>query len=425
MSLPRPLFMKLVAAAIEYTNMTGDVNVKRAFVLPTTILMVLALAASICSSQGVTVDGQREKAITLELQGNNIEAENAWRGVLKTHPENAEAFAHLGLLEARRGRYSQAVPLYRKAFALNPKMPGLRLNLGLSQFKSGALKEAVQNFTALLKQESPSSAEAQRLTILTGMSYYGLAEYAAAIPYLKAAAAYDHQSLWLRLALAQSCLGSKQFECVLDVDREILALNAESAEADMLDGEALDEMRDHAGAIEQFQAAAKVDPKMPNVHFALGYVLWTQNRLEDAAKEFEAELANTPNHPQALIYLADVRIKLGDSAAAQPLIEKANKIDSRIALGHLDLGIIYASAGLKTKALREMKIAEEQNPNDQNVHWRLARLYKSIGRNDEAKVEFDKTRSVQRAADETVFSKLQHGQANGKLSGSTSNIPDH
>jgi tetratricopeptide (TPR) repeat protein len=62
----------------------------------------------------------------------------------------------------------------------------------------------------------------------------------------------------------------------------------------MLAGEALDEMRDHAGAIREFQAAAKADPKMPNVHFALGYVLWTQNNIEDAAKEFSAELENTP-----------------------------------------------------------------------------------------------------------------------------------
>lgn len=405
--------------------MTGDVDVKQSSVLPTMILMVLALAASICSSQGVTADGQREKAIALELQGNNIEAENAWHGFLNTHPENAEAYAHLGLLEARQERYSQAVPLYRKALALNPKMAGLRLNLGLSQFKSGALKEAVQNFTALLKQESPSSAEAQRLTILIGMSHYGLAEYPAAIPYLKAAAAYDRQSLWLRLALAQSCLGSKQFECVLAVDREILALNAESAEADMLAGEALDEMRDHAGAIQQFQAAAKVDPKMPNVHFALGYVLWTQNQLEDAAKEFDAELANISNSPQALIYLADVHIKLGDPTAAQPLLEKAIEIDPRIALGHLDLGIIYASAGRKTEALREMKTAEEQNPNDQNVHWRLARFYKSIGRNEEARVEFNRTQSVGKAADESVFSKLKHEQASGRPSGLDSNIPDH
>jgi len=125
------------------------------------------------------------------------------------------------------------VPLYRKAFALDPTMPGLRLNLGLSLFKSGAMKDAIQTLIPLLKESPTSSSEAQRLNVLIGMSHYGLGEYAAAIPYLKKATTHDTQSLWLRLALAQSCLALKH-SLRLDVDREILALNAESAEADML-----------------------------------------------------------------------------------------------------------------------------------------------------------------------------------------------
>jgi tetratricopeptide (TPR) repeat protein len=153
---------------------------------------------------------------------------------------------------------------------------------------------------------------------------------------------------------------------------------------------------------------------MPNVHFALGYVLWTQNQIEEAAKEFSAELANAPDHPQAMIYLADVDIKLSDTTGAQPLLEKAIRIDPRIALGHLDLGIVYASLGRKTEALREMKIAEEQTPNDQNVHWRLGRFYQASGRKDEAKAEFEKTRGLQKAADATVFNKLHEAQAKGK-----------
>ena len=379
--------------------------------------------ASICSSQATTADRERENAIALEQKGDNVEAERAWRAFSMTDPANAEAYAHLGFLEARHERYAQAVPLYRKALALNPKMPGLQLNLGLALFKSGALKEAIQIFSPILKQQSLTPSEAQRLDVLIGMSHYGLGEYSAAIPYLEAAAAGDTQSLWLRLTLAQSCLGSKQYQCVLDVYREILSLNAESAEADMLAGEALDEMRDHAGAIQQFQAAVKVDPKMPNVHFALGYVLWTQNHLEDAAKEFNSELANTPNHPQALIYLADVDIKFDDKAGAQPLLEEAIRTDPRIALGHLDLGIVYASLGRNTEALREMKIAEGQSPNDQSVHWHLAQFYKSIGRNDDAKVEFNRTRSVQRAADESVSDKLRQVQTNAKSSGPNSDNP--
>ena len=71
-----------------------------------------------------------------------------------------------------------------------------------------------------------------------GMAHYGLGEYADAVPYLKTAVSRDAQNLQLLLALAHSCLWSKQYQCVLDTYHEILMLNAESAEADMLAGEA-------------------------------------------------------------------------------------------------------------------------------------------------------------------------------------------
>ncbi len=387
---------------------------RRILRLAVAVAMTLQLTGRCVGQTATTAASERQAAIAAEQQGNNIDAETAWRAVLKIHPESAEPYAHLGLLEARQERYVQAVPLYRKAFALDPTMPGLRLNLGLSLFKSGAMKNAIQTLTPLLKETPASTAEAQRLNILLGMSHYGLEEYAAAIPYLKEATAHDTESLWLRLSLAQSCLAAKQFPCVLDVYREILALNAESAEADMLAGEALDEMRDHAGAIREFQAAAKADPRMPNVHFALGYLLWTQNQIEEAAKEFRSELANTPDHPQAWMYLADVNIKLSDTADALTPLEKATRIDPTIALGHLDLGIVYASLGRNAEALREMKIAERQNPNDQNVHWRLGRFYKEAGKSVEAKAEFDKTHNLQKAADESVFKKLNEAQAKGQ-----------
>jgi tetratricopeptide (TPR) repeat protein len=225
--------------------------------------------------QAVTAaDDQRQTAFAMEQQGKNAEAETAWRAVLQGHPADAEAYAHLGFLEARQERYTEAVPLYRKALTLNPAMPGLRLNLGLSLFKSGAPKQAIQTFLPLLKSAPPSSPEALRLATLIGLAHYGLGEYATAVPYLKQATAADPRNLPFRLALAHSCLWSKQYQCVLDVYKEILSLNAESAEADMLAGEALDEMKNTAGATEQFRAAVKADPREPNVHFGLGYLLW-------------------------------------------------------------------------------------------------------------------------------------------------------
>jgi len=373
------------------------------------LAIMLAAVATNCPGQVAPSSTDRQTAITLEQQGDNAGAEIAWRALLKDDPASAEAYAHLGFLEARQGHYTEAVPLYRQALSLDPAMPSLRLNLGLSLFKSDALKEAIETLIPLLSSEPPSSPEVQRLNVLIGMAYYGLGENAAAVAYLRAAAARDPQSLQLRLTLAQSCMKSKQFQCVLDVYREILMLNAESAEADMLAGEALEEMKDDPGAIQQFRAAAKANDKEPNVHYSLGYLLWKLKQYREAAHEFEAELANVPNHVQALAYLGDAEMRLQDPQATPHLLE-AVRIDPGMKLAHLDLGILYSDAGRQDDALRELREAAALSPNDVDVHWRLGRLYQAAGMKDEAKAEFDKTRSLQKAADNPISAEPHDAQ---------------
>ena len=126
-----------------------------------TLTMTLAMAATRSMGQSAgALDQQRQTALALEQQGKNAEAEAAWRSYLNAHPSNPEPYAHLGLLEARQEHYNEAVPLYRKALALNPKMPGLRLNLGLALFKAGELKQAILEFKPLLKSQPPGSPEA-------------------------------------------------------------------------------------------------------------------------------------------------------------------------------------------------------------------------------------------------------------------------
>jgi tetratricopeptide (TPR) repeat protein len=356
----------------------------------------------------------RDSAFALEQQGKLEEAGTAWRSIAKAHPSDAEPYAHLGLLAARQERYKEAVPLYRKALTLNPAMPGLRLNLGLALFKDGELKEAIQTFLPILKQQPASSPEAQRVTALIGIAEYGVGQYADAIPYLKTASAGDSQNLQFRLLLAHSCLSTRQFQCVLDAYHEILSLNAESAEADMLAGEALDEMQNHGGAIEQFRAAVKADPKEPNVHFGLAYLLWAQNQFEEAAWEFQAELANVPGNAQALAFLADCYMQLNRSGEAEPLIQKALKIDSALPRAHLDLGILYADAGRREEAIREFKTAARLSPADPSPHWRLARVYQAMGDKAAATLEFQKTSSLHKQENESIMTKLKAAQDKGK-----------
>jgi len=354
-------------------------------------------------------EAARQQAMTLEQQGNFADAETAWHAVLKTQPSSAEAYAHLGLLEARQEHYKQAVPLYRKALELNPAIPGLRLNLGLALFKGGELRPALAEFERLLKTAPPGSEQSLRLTLLVGMAHYGLGEYAAAAPLLREAAARDPQNLQLRLALAHSCLWSRQYDCVMETYREILTLNAESAEADMLAGEALDAQKDFDGAIRQFRAAVKADPKEPEVHFGLGYILWTQKHYEEAATEFQAELANNPRHAMSLAYLGDTEIQLNRPEQAPAFLNKAIALDAALELPYLDLGIMDADADRNAEALRKFQTAVKLAPDDVNVHFRLGRLYRAMGRTDEAKAEFAKTSSLHKATNDALLQRMSSG----------------
>jgi tetratricopeptide (TPR) repeat protein len=366
----------------------------------------LALGIASWSLPVQSQDDPTHAALPLDQHENETESEAALIALSKAHPTNPEPFAHLGLLEARRGHYPQAVVLYRKALMLKPAMPGLRLNLGLALFKDGQYKQAIRIFTPLLRSQSPSSPERQRLTVLVGMSHYGLGEYQAAVPYLKQAADRDAQNLSLLLTLAHSCLLSKQYQCVLDTYHQMVAQNAESAEADMLVGEALDEMKDTIGATREFRAAVQTNPKEPNAHFGLGYLLWTQLQYQEASQEFQAELENTPDYTQAMLYLADADIRMNRNDDALLLLEKVVKIDPAISMARLDMGIVYAEADHKEDALREFKAAAALKPDDVNVHMRLGRLYRSMGKANEAKNEFDKASSLNRTAHDALITVM-------------------
>ena len=332
----------------------------------------------------------RLKAMSLEQQGQNAEAEEIWGAIAKADARNAEALAHIGLLEARQERYGTAIDYYRRALAIDSNLPGLQLNLGLALFKVAQFPDAIKSFSAEIERH-PGDL---RLTILLGMAHYGMKDYLVAIPYLQRAIEHDPENLPLRTTLARSCLCSKQYQCVVKVQQQIGALRAESARADMLAGEAFDRMQQGDAALNALQAAVLANPKEPNVHFGLGYLLWTHGKWQDAAHEFELELQNDPQHLQARIYRTDSWIRLNDFPRALPELEKLDAEDPSEPLVHFDLGMVYANTGRNEDAVRELRMAMEYDPANAEAHLQLAKAYQSIERIDEANAQLDRVKGL-------------------------------
>ncbi len=85
------------------------------------------------------------------------EAEAAFRQAMRLDPDRVTASVNLGLLQARGGRYAEALPLLRAAFAKAPEHPGLRTHLtltlrdaGIEQARAGRLPEAEARFREAL-----------------------------------------------------------------------------------------------------------------------------------------------------------------------------------------------------------------------------------------------------------------------------------
>jgi tetratricopeptide (TPR) repeat protein len=376
------------------------------------------LAAQLCLAQ--QNGGQRQtaapssaeiqKALALEAQAKYPEAQAAWEVVVKAQPRNGQAYAHLGLLEARQEHYPEAIAFYRKAQALDPVIPQLNLNLGLALFKSGSFRDSAKLFEAELRRHSKSS-DVQRLTSLAAMSHYGAHEYGAAIPYLRDAVAADPRNLSLLLTLAHCLLWTKQLDATMEVFKEILTINPDSAEADMIAGEALDQKGDNAGAVQQFRAAVQANPKEPNAHFGLAYLLWTQKKFDEAIPEFKAELENDPRNNQAMIYLGDTYVRQERFDLAREVLERAAHYQTSDPLIHLDLGIVYMETGDNDAAMRELNKTVALEPDNVTAHFRLATLYRSIGKKEEAKAEFVKANSLNKKKDDGLYQRIAAANA--------------
>jgi tetratricopeptide (TPR) repeat protein len=321
----------------------------------------------------------RMRAMAMEKQGQNAEAEQIWDGIAKADPRDAEALAHLGLLEARQEHLETAIGYYRRGLAINPNLPGLQMNLGLALFKVAQFPAAIEAFSSEIRKH-PGDL---RLTILLGMAHYGMRDYLVAIPYLQRATEQDTQSVPLRMTLAHSCMWSKQYQCVLSMHEQILALKAESAEVDMLAGEAYDHLGESAAAEKESRAAVQINPKEPNVHFGLGYLLWKQSRWSEAATEFQLELDNNPQHVMSRIYISDARVRQGEFEKARPALQELVTSDQSEPLLHRDLGIIYAQAGRSDDAVRELRLAMKLDPDDAETHLEIAKLLRATGETDD------------------------------------------
>ena len=129
-------------------------------------------------------------------------------------------------------------------------------------------------------------------------------------------------------------------------------------------GNALVKAQRAADAIPRYEQALRLKPAA-DVHYNLGLVLASLDRLDDAERHFQAALQLAPNLTEARDQLA------------------------RLAAAHAKLGLQLARAAQLVPAGEHLRAAVRLNPNDADAHANLANMFLLQGRPREAIAEYE------------------------------------
>jgi Tfp pilus assembly protein PilF len=163
---------------------------------------------------------------------------------------------------------------------------------------------------------------------------------------------------------------------------------------------------DDRKAMEEYRDAVAAKPSIPNLHYSLGHLLWKNLDVSGARSELEAELSINPHHAGALHDLGNTYLLEHQPEKALQYLNRALAIEPDSPDIHLDIGTAYTQLSQFQKAEAEYKIALPTD-HDGSIHYKLAKVYQSLKRNEDAAREFAISSEMNRQSHDKLEKQTQ------------------
>jgi tetratricopeptide (TPR) repeat protein len=246
-------------------------------------------------------------------------------------------------------------------------------------------------------QENPSPSERAKLA----EAEYRLGEYQSAAEgsraLLRGAAGDPWAYYWL--VKSYSALAGTCFDKLAEV-------GPDSARVHEILARYHSERQQLAAARDEYQAALRLDPSLPDLHLGLGTVYWQSGDWSRAETELTKALELSPASAVAAYELGDCFVQQHQwSAAASPL-ERALADPAVQRPARLDLAKAEAESGHSDSAIKNLNLLAADDA-DGSVHHRLAMVYRKIGDSAKARDAFAQSEALHKASDQLDQSRIE------------------
>ncbi len=275
------------------------------------------------------------------------------------HPDYAEAYNDLGLLQHRMGQNEEAAKSYARAAELKPHLEYFRINLGNTYLDLDRLDEAEAIFQKLVG-DNPKRSDA-----LSGLGTVAAKRgaYDQAIERYRGAIALEPQRAEYHFNLGHALSQAGRLPEAEGTFRETLRIRPTYVDAWWILGATLVRQERWDEATSAYAKMIELDPKRAYVPIEFGSVLATRGRHAKAVELLRGVLQRVPDSKIAANNLAWLLATapddgIRDAAEAVRLAEALCPPGEPCPPGALDtLAAAYAEAGRFDDAVRTMKQA--------------------------------------------------------------------
>jgi tetratricopeptide (TPR) repeat protein len=250
-------------------------------------LMPLQAATQPESARAAFEQGQQ--ALT---RGDLIAAEKNFRQVLAAEPNNVGALGNLAVVYMRRREWKPALAELRAAERLAPKMPGIRLNIGLVYYRQADYRQAIPPFESVLRDRESAQAR-----YLLGLCYFFTERYADAARTLQPLWPQESENLNYLYVVSIAANQAGRVELDQQATARMIEVGQDTALFHLIIGKAHLAHQEYSPAFDELQHAARIDPKQPFVHYFLGTLYRQRGDFEAAKQEFLKDASIEPDVP--------------------------------------------------------------------------------------------------------------------------------
>lgn len=313
-----------------------------------------------------------QKAVKLQQNGALNEAEQLYRQILETAPQNADVLNMLGLIAQAKGLHDEAVNYFYRAADFAPQHFPIFFNLGISLAASGYLLEAAEAYKKALKLK-PDLKEA----------FFGLGNVYWQINQKDAAAEAFQNALKLDAGYLDAAANLAELQDDEDTLKKIAAENHSDARPFYYLGRRMFAKADYQNAAHYLQKAEEL-LESDEIKTLLGETFYASKRYQEALPLFYQAYKLNPHNATAALHIADLETENGNFAEAEKFYRKALENDMHNVQAHANLANLLCKRKRTLEALEEYRAAVRLAPEMPELSYNLAIILKTLEEYEQA-----------------------------------------